>query len=435
MSIKKFVPKLFVFVLIISVLGTMIVTSGPARAQSDDNAPITVWIDQDRQPMIDAYVKANPEKGKLIKAVVVDREEFPAKVLLFNNTNQGWPDVVFAEPRLVGRVADVAHQFPLDLKGLVPDETLKGYAGMDGCTFGDKVYCVRNDLAQFVLYYNKPLMDKFGYKVPATFEELQDLSDKVAKEHPGYLLGTFGDGWTFISFFDASGCPSHELVNDNTLKIDMSDPRCIRAAKLVDHMVANGTLWNTDYFDASFVKEVNDNKLLMVSMASWAWGVFGGTKDSTYYKTAEQQLGVSAPLKWKDDEKAITPAMGGAAWTVSSHTKNPKLAVELVVYLTTSPDIWAKLSNFPAYRPIMPLWQKVVADNKLFAADPYPVFAAAADLISPLDKWPRFDLISPLNEVVKGAQTNKVTIESVLSQVTEKFTGLANEQGYEVVGK
>ncbi len=95
----------------------------------DDNAPITVWIDQPRQPAIDAFLKANPDKASLIKAVVVDREQFPSKVLLFNNTNQGWPDVVFAEPRLVARVADAAHNFPLDLTGWVPADTINNYSG------------------------------------------------------------------------------------------------------------------------------------------------------------------------------------------------------------------------------------------------------------------------------------------------------------------
>src|SRR5262245_49666018 len=102
MYIKKLAPRLFMLLVIASLLATSVATSMPALAQ-DANAPITVWNDQDRQPMIDAFIKASPDKGKLIKAVIVDREQFPAKVLLFNNTNQGWPDVVFAEPRLVGR--------------------------------------------------------------------------------------------------------------------------------------------------------------------------------------------------------------------------------------------------------------------------------------------------------------------------------------------
>jgi ABC-type glycerol-3-phosphate transport system substrate-binding protein len=401
-----------------------------SRIAAAAESPITVWIDQPRQPMIDAYLKAFPDKAKLIKPVIVDREQFPAKVLLFNNTNQGWPDVVFAEPRFVGRVSDAAHQFPLDLRPYVPAEVINGFAGMAGCTYGDKVNCLRHDLAQFVVYYNKPLFEKFGYKVPATFEELQDLSDKVAKDHPGYLLGTFGDGWTFIYFFDASGCPSHELVNDNTLKIDMTDPRCLRAAKLVDHMTANGTLWNTDFFDPTFVTKQNEGKVMMVSMASWAWGVFGGKPDSTYYKTAEHQLGVAPPLRWASDGKAQTVAQGGAAWMVSRHTKNPKLATQLITWITTSPELWSTTPNYPAYRPIMPLWQKQVSSDPLFANDPFPVMKAAADLMTPLDKWPRFDLIGPFTQLVKDAQKNKQTIESVLPKVAEQLAPLAEVQGY-----
>jgi ABC-type glycerol-3-phosphate transport system substrate-binding protein len=408
------------------------VTPAPTQNPYDDNAPVTVWIDADRQPAFDAYVKAHPDKANLLKAVTVDREQFPAKVLLFNNTNQGWPDVVFAEPRLVGRVADAAHHFPLDLKPWVTADVINGYAGMDGCTFGDNVFCLRNDLAMFVLYYNKPLMDKFGYTVPTTFEEYQDLSDKVAKDHPGYYLGTFGDGWTFISYFDASGCPSHELVSDNELKIDVKDPRCIRAAKLVDHMLANGTLFNTDYFSAEFAKVVSDNKLLAMPGPAWMFGVFGGNKDSSWYKTSDHQLGVAVPLMWKDDGKAQTPAMGGAAWTVSSHTKNPKLAVDFIQWVTTNPDFWKGTTNYPAYKPIQNLWQAAVASNPLFANDPFPIYQLAATQITSLDKWPRFDLIAPFSEAVKTGLTDKKTVESILPDVADKLAPLAEAQGYQV---
>jgi multiple sugar transport system substrate-binding protein len=406
-------------------------TEAPAEITYDENAPITVWIDQDRQPYIDAYKAANPDKADLIEEAIVDREQFPSKVLLFNNTNQGWPDVVFGEPRFVGRVADAAHNFPLDLKPWVDADVLNNYDGMAGCTFGDQIFCVRNDLAQYVLYYNKPLMDEFGYAVPTTWEEYQDLSDKVAAEHPGYLLGTFGDGWTFLAYFDPSGCPSHELVDDNTFKVDMSDERCVRAAKLVDHMIANKTLWNTDYFDATFVQQQNDNKVLMVPMASWAWGVFNGT----YYLTAEHQLGVAPPLKWEDQEQAIDVAQGGAGWMVSRHTKNPKLATELIVWLTTNEDLWSTIPNFPAYKPIQALFQDQVSGNDIFANDPFPAMQEAAGLLGPLDKWPRFDLISPLTEVVKGAYQENATIESVLNMVAEKLTPLAQTEGYEVVNQ
>jgi multiple sugar transport system substrate-binding protein len=410
-------------------------TPEPTVSPYDENAPITVWIDADRQPAFDAYVEAHPDKADLLKAVTVDREQFPAKVLLFNNTQQGWPDVVFAEPRLVGRVADDAHHFPLDLTSWVPADVIDSYAGIDACIFDGKVYCLRHDLAMFVLYFNKPLMDEFGYEIPTTWEEYQALSDKVAAEHPGYYLGTWGDGWTYISYFDASGCPSHELVDDGTLKIDMTDERCIRAAKLVDHMLANGTMFNTDYWSAEWAQIVSSDHLLAMPGPAWMFGVFGGNEDSSWYKTSENQLGVAPPLKWEDDAEAQTPAMGGAAWTVSNHTENPELAADFVQWVTTSPDFWAGTTNFPAYEPIQPLWQEAVANNPLFANDPFPVYAEAATQITSLDKWPRFDLIAPLSEVVKTALNEGTTVEESLPQVTEKLAPLAEANGYQVVTK
>ena len=419
------------------VAGTpMVVTATPAPTQSpyNDNAPITVWIDQPRQPAIDAFLKANPQDASLIKAVVVDREQFPSKVLLFNNTNQGWPDVVFAEPRLVARVADAAHNFPLDLTGWVPADTINNYSAMSNCIFGGKVYCLRNDLAQFVTYYNAPLMTQFGYTVPTTWEDFQALSDKLAKDHPGYYLGTFGDGWTFLSFFEASDCPTHQLVDPTTLKINMADPKCVRAASLVDHMIANKTLYNTDFFNTQFDALITNNKVLMFEGPAWMWGSFGGTKGG-WWTTASHQLGVAAPFKWAADPAPVVAAMGGAAWTVSRHTQNPKLAVALVTFVTEDKTLWTGSENFPSYKPIQPLWQQAVSSNPLFANDPYPIFAAAANDISPLDNWPRFDLISPLTQVVQDTYQKKLTVSANLSEVTTLFTPLAQDQGYNVVSK
>ncbi len=397
---------------------------------SDSNATVTVWIDQDRQPAYDAYVKAHPDKANLLKAVIVDREQLPAKVLLFNNTKSGWPDVVFAEPRLVARVSDDAHHFPLDLKGIVPDDVIANYDGESNCIFDGKVYCLRNDLAQFVLYYNKPLMDQFGYQVPTTWEDYQALSDKVAAEHPGYLMGTFGDGWSFLSYFEAASCPYAQVKDSSTLIINPADGGCVKAAKLVDHMIANKTLWNTDYFDASFADQATSGKLLMVPMAAWAWGVFDAT-----YKFPAGSLGVATPLKWAADSAPVTAAMGGAAWVVSSHAKNQALAVDFIQWVTQNEDFWKGTTNFPSYKPIQSLWHDAVKSNPIFANDPWEPMSQAATMLSPLDNWPRFDLIVPLNGFVKDAAAGNQTIEASLPKLVDTFKALAEAQGYNVVNQ
>jgi len=111
------------------------------------------------------------------------------------------------------------------------------------------------------------------------------------------------------------------------------------------------------------------------------------------------------------------------------------LAAELIVWLTTDEGLWSTIPNFPAYIPIQSLFQEQVSSNDIFANDPFPAMQEAAGLLSDLDKWPRFDIISPLTEVVKGAFQENATIESVLNMVAEKLTPLAQTEGYEVVNQ
>ena len=207
-------------------------------SNQDSNAPITVWVDADRMTAVKLYEQAHPQAK--INAVVVDRNQFPAKVLLENNIQSGWPDVVFAEPDLVAQVSDAAHNFPLDLTPYVSSSTLSNFAGEAACEFNGKVYCLRNDLAQNVLWYNVPLMQQFGYSVPTTWEEYEALGLRVAKEHPGYIIGEFGDAFALDTYFWGSHCPVHQDEGNDKLLINLSASNCTRMANLLDTLIPTG---------------------------------------------------------------------------------------------------------------------------------------------------------------------------------------------------
>jgi len=411
-------------------------TPAPAAAATDDSAEITVWVDTTRLDGVKAYQQKHPDAK--LKIVTVDRGQFPAKVLLFNNTNQGWPDVVFAEPNLVAQVADAAHHFPLDMNDYVPQDVKKNFApgALDPCVFDGKLFCLRNDLAHVVLWYNKKLMDEFGYKVPTTWEDYQALGEQVAKDHPGYLVGAFGDPQGMTAYFWSSRCPVHQVKENSTVLINLTDAKCTRAANLVDTLIANGTIAKLGPFDPAFVKLATDNKILMMPAASWFGEyVFGGKPDSTYYKSAEGQLGIAMPLKWKDDDKVYTGAHGGAAWTVSSHTKNPKLAVDVAVWMSTSDDYQGSAPTFPAYLPAADKWKVTVASNKVYSADPFPVMKDSSGMIDPGWGNVRFDDSSAFTTTVIAAVQKGETVTSALPEFQKQLTALAEAQGYQVVEK
>jgi hypothetical protein len=78
----------------------------------------------------------------------------------------------------------------------------------------------------------------------------------------------------------------------------------------------------------------------------------------------------------------------------------------------------------------------VVANDPIFVSDPTAAFALAATEISPVgDSWPRFDLIAPLNTVVKDMYSKKQTMVATLPEVTSALTPLAKAQGYTVVNQ
>jgi ABC-type glycerol-3-phosphate transport system substrate-binding protein len=414
-------------------------TSTPQAATQqpyDDQAKITVWIDEVRQPAVEAYTKAHPDKASLIVTAIVDRGQFPAKVLQSNKANQGWPDVVFAEPNLILQVSDADHHFPLDLKDWVPAETIKDFApgSLDACSVDGKLVCLRYDLAQMVLYYNKPLIDLFGYTVPTSWEEYQALSDRVATEHPGYFMGSFGDGWGFRTFFTPSGCPFSEVTGPDQVRINLADPACIRAASLVDHMLANGTLSSDNPFANAFVKAARQNMLLMMPAAAW-YGeyMFGGKPDSVYYQTAEHQLGVALLPKWADQAKGVVDAQGGGAWTVSSHTRNPKLAADLAAWLSTSIEALGSGPDWPAYVPVQDAWGKLTAANPLYANDPSPIYKEAAGMISPQNNEPRYDSLGVLNDAVSQVNRQRKRIVDLLPEIQKQLETLAVKAGYQVV--
>ena len=399
-------------------------------------AKIIIWLDGTRREGADIYKKFFPEKAAQMEFVEVDRGRFPAEVLRFNQQGKGWPDVVFAEPDLVAQVADAEHDFPLDLKPVLPAEVLNNFEphAHDACTFGDKLYCLRHDTAPMVLYYNKLLIDQFGYATPATWEEYQALGECLAQEHPGYIVGSFGDAWGFKTYFDASGCPSAWVLNEQQVHINFNDPRCTRAARLVDRLRSNGTLAPYGYFDPSFNQIAKKNKLLMMIGPAWmAIYSFGGKPGSQYYDAAEHQLGVAAPLRWASDPQVMTSAMGGAGWVVSKRTQNLPLALDFITWMVSAPEFWAITPDYPVYVPVQPAWEKAVTANPLFANDPFPAMQSASQAISPLFTAPRFDVMGILGDFVGRALSEKKPFEGYLPDLQVKMTAQAEAAGYQVV--
>ncbi|WP_308491273.1 ABC transporter substrate-binding protein [Microbacterium terrisoli] len=361
---------------------------GFPEAKQDTSSRITVWVDADRQAAVKAFEKDNPETK--IKVVTYDgsangSNSFKTKMQLFDRAGSGWPDVVFssqntdaawASQKTAGKQAFAA---VLD-KGLVPKTILDGFAegALNPCTVEGQVYCLRNDLAQAVLWYNKSLMDKFGYTLPTTWEDYQALGEKVAKEHPGYIVGTAGDAWTPEVFMWGSKCQANDITGPRTVTVNTDTTECKRAATLLDTLRENGTVPVVSVFTPEFVKKYTGKVLMMPGPAWYAGAIFNNPQS---LNVPAGQLGVAAPLPWNGEDKAVTGNVGGGTWFISSHSKNLKAAEKFVQYVTTADAYQVELApGYPAYAEAAQKWVAKQDASKYYATPLQPIVTAASQI-------------------------------------------------------
>jgi multiple sugar transport system substrate-binding protein len=362
---------------------------GFAQASQDSAAPITVWVDADRAAAAEAFKKANPAVA--LTVVTYDgsangSNSFKTKIGLLDRAGQGWPDVVFstqnndaawASQKTNGKQAFAA---TLD-QGLIPQDVLAGFTkgALDPCTVSGHVYCLRNDLAQNVLWFNKTLLDKFKYTLPKTWEEYQTLSAKVAQEHPGYITGGVGDAWTPEVFMWASECAANQVTGPRAVTVDATGPNCERAAKVIDAGVANKTLATLSVFSPGFAKQYSDKVLMMPGPAWFAGAVFN---NPSALKLPAGQLGVAAPLSW-GGAQPVTGDVGGGTWFISSHSKNLAAATKFAQFVTTADDYQVELApGYPASAAAGAKWIAKQETSKYYATSLQPIIEAGGQIWS-----------------------------------------------------
>lgn len=412
---------------------------GFPEAKQDTSSTITVWVDADRQAAAKAFEKANPDTK--IKVVTYDgsangSNSFRTKMQLFDRAGSGWPDVVFssqnndaawASQKSNGKQAFAA---VLD-KGLVPKDTLDNFTegALNPCTVNGQVYCLRNDLAQAVLWYDKTLMDKFGYAVPTTWEEYQALGEKVAAEHPGYIIGTAGDAWTPEVFMWGSKCQANDITGPKSVTVKTDSTECKRAATLLDTLRENKTVPAVSVFTPEFVKSYAGKVLMMPGPAWYAGAIFNNPQS---LNVPAGELGVAAPLPWKGEDKAVTGNVGGGTWFISSHSKNLKAAEKFAQFVTTSDDYQVDVApGYPAYAPAAKKWIEKQEASKYYATSLEPVATAASQV---WDGWGYgvFSQEAVWAKTMTPAITGGKTIESLLPTWQEAIANQAKVDGYKV---
>jgi ABC-type glycerol-3-phosphate transport system substrate-binding protein len=324
-----------------------------------------------------AYAKAHPNVH--VHIVTFDGDgngatTMQTKIQLWNRTGNGWPDVIFSE-QVNDSVwmAKAPFNFAAPINGLIPQSILSQWPSPSTtqCTINGTQYCLQDNLAQVVLWYNKKLMTQFGYTVPTTWQQWAAIGQKVAAQHPGYIIGTSGESFSHWIYFWGNQCPLEKLQGSQLL-INTSDTHCTEMANLLTPLIKNGTVPPLSVFTPDFAKKYGgtDDKVLMMPGPSW----YGQAVFQQTLHIPAGQITAAMPLSWNGETPVTTGQVGGGPWIISRHSKNLATEANFVQWATTvfNPPGANTRPGYPAYEPLANQWLAGMAKNSYFASDPTP---------------------------------------------------------------
>lgn len=402
------------------------------------SGPITVWVDNARVGAADAFKKAHPETP--IEVVTYDgsangSNSFQTKMQLFDKAKKGWPDVVFStqnnDVAWATKSSPGSQPFAAQLDGgLIEKDVISGFSAgsLDPCTVDGKVYCLRSDLAQNVLWFDQTLFDKFGYTIPKTWEEYAALGEKVAKEHPGYIIGAAGDGWAPEVYMWASQCQAGNITEQTTIMVDTTSENCKRMAKLLDGLIANESIATDSVFSPAFIQKYK-GKVLAMPGPIWYAGAIFSNPDSLNVPAG--RIGASAPLIWNGGDN-VTGSVGGGTWYASSHSGNLAAAKKFLEFVATSDEFQVELNpGLPAYETAGKKWVAKQVASKYYAND-LTAITESASLVWPEWSSPKFSQEAVWSQTITPKVINGGSILDSLEDWGTAIKNQAQINGYTV---
>lgn len=412
--------------------GTAVICSlAGTSAFAADPVTLNVWSDAARLPMFTAFDAAH--ENVVLNVTTVSPPDLVAKIQLAMQAGTEVPDVAFlSDINYTSQLSKRGSNYVLDLTGLVSQELRDQFATNANapCEIGGKLMCLRNDVAQFHIWYNAPLMDELGETVPKTWEEFAALGARIAPK--GMSLGSGAEGYPIMNFMVSAGCDFASPVagKPNTLRIDLTTEECLRPARMMDEMLSNGSLLNVGPFDPKFSELYQANKIPLLLGPSW----FGEHIIKAAFNAPDGVTAAAIPPRWADLDKPVTWHWGGGTYAGWKNTKHVDEVVDLIEWMATSVDNQKTAATMPAHQPSSKIWGEAIAADPFYANDQtYNVMLEAVQYSDPNYVSLRINL----DAVFSGTITKAASIgESVVDALPALETELVNQaklNGYTVV--
>ena len=408
--------------------GLMAISVAPANAA--DPVTLTIWSDTPRLATFEAYDKAHDDVT--LKVVTVAPNDLVAKLQLSMQAKSEIPDAIFmADIGYTAALSNRRTDYLMDLTDIVSKDIQDQFYlnGNSPCWVNGKLLCLRNDLAHMIVWYDTKLMGELGASVPATWEDFEKLGAELGPK--GYVLGSAIEPYPLLSYLVSDGCDIAMPVQGkpDTLKIDLTTEKCQKPARMVDTMIANGSLTKVGPFDPAFVELAKSRKVPLLVGPTW----FGEYVIKPTYLLAAGQLSVALPLKWDDQQQPLTWSWGGGTYGGGKGTAHPHEVTDLLIWAATDIGNQTNAVTLPAHQASAIAWgAKLKADSYYADVGVFDTEVDAAKYSHPGYASLRFNVTDAISKVLGQAIGSGATVVGSMPALQQELTNEAKLNGYTV---
>lgn len=338
--------------------------SGPkdVKAALAKGGKVTVWAWEPTLKKVAAdFEKKYPKVDiKLINAGTSDKQYTALQNAI--SAGSGAPDVAQVEYHALGQFA-IAHSVEnLAPLGAAAHDKAFTPGPWNAVNYGKSIYALPMDSGPMALFYNKKVFDKYGVKVPTTWDEYVAAARALHKADPKvFITNDTGEaGATTSLIWQAGGRPYKSA--GTKVSINFGDAGTKKYTDtwqklLDDKLVAPVSSWSNEWY-----KGLADGSIATLATGAWmpanfASGVASASGDWR-----------AAPLpQWTKGDKS-SAENGGSSLAVPHGAKNKELAYAFIEYATTGAGATSRVAQgaFPA--------TKADLESKAFLEKPFPYF-------------------------------------------------------------
>lgn len=390
---------------------------------------LLIWVDTVREPACQQFIESVADTIE-VTCEVVGQEEILPKIQLSNTAGEGWPDVVFSPPNSAAIFAEESNGYALNLSEYVDPAIIDDYnTANDWCLIEGSYYCLKNDLAQTVLWYDTVIFDELGLNVPTTMDNFAETALEL--QSSGYSAGAIGDQGFYAGYLWPSGCPMADVQDSTTVRINPDAPECSRVFDLVQPLLDAGALDSRSSFDAGFLEDVAGQEKVGMTMGPSWWGEFVIRPEDSWGISEGRMTAAPMPV-WAGEDTGWSGEWGGGIWVASSHSANPQDAADAAVYLATDPDMREDKVTFPGSKPAFEKWAARVGADPYYASDPTVAMVEQASKIRQDNSPVRYDMRGQIG-VLQTELNGGASAEDATRVFMQSLIELAPGVGYTVV--